>query len=82
VNEFKTLIDTSQDMRNKRVMTYDNLWTLFQPGSIVFSRQEGQETAMTLIDTKYGQDSKANPCFWVRCKFVDWDGTKFGMQKM
>ncbi|KAF1954914.1 P-loop containing nucleoside triphosphate hydrolase protein [Byssothecium circinans] len=82
VDEFKTLIDTSQDMRNKRVMTYDNLWTLFQPGSTVFSRQDGQETAMTLIDTKYGQDAKANPCFWVRCKYVDWDGTKFGTQRM
>ncbi|KAF2644520.1 P-loop containing nucleoside triphosphate hydrolase protein [Massarina eburnea CBS 473.64] len=82
VDEFKTLIDTSQDMRNKRVMTYDSLWTLFQPGSFVFSRQDGQETAMTLIDTKYGQDTKTNPCFWVRCKYVEWDGTKFGTQRM
>lgn len=80
VDEFKTLIDTSQDMKNKRVMTYEDLWTLFQPGAIVFSRQDGQETAMVLTNTRYAQDAKGNPCFWVRCKYVDWDGTKFGTQ--
>lgn len=37
---------------------------------------------MTVQNTKYGQDAKANPCFWVRCKYVDWDGTKFGTQSM
>ncbi|PVI02134.1 P-loop containing nucleoside triphosphate hydrolase protein [Periconia macrospinosa] len=80
VDEFKTLIDTSQDMKNKRVMTYNDLWTLFQPGAVIFSRQDGQETAMTLTNTRYAQDAKGNPCFWVRCKYVDWDGTKFGTQ--
>jgi hypothetical protein len=35
VKEFKTLIDSSQDMKSKRVMTYEHLWTLFQPGSTV-----------------------------------------------
>jgi len=81
VKEFKSLIDRSQDLKNKRVMTYDDLWTLFQPGATIFTRQDGQETAMTLLDTKYGQDCKGNPCFYVRCKFVDWDGTRFGTTK-
>lgn len=81
VKEFKNLIDTSQDMKNKRVMTYDHLWTLFQPGAIIFSKQDGQETAMTLHDTRYGQDCKGNPCFWITGKYVDWDGTRFGTNK-
>ncbi|KAF2677328.1 P-loop containing nucleoside triphosphate hydrolase protein [Lentithecium fluviatile CBS 122367] len=81
IKEFKSLIDRSQDLMNKRVMTYDDLWTLFQPGATIFTRQDGQETAMTLLDTKYGQDCKGNPCFWVRCKYVDWDGTRFGSSK-
>ena len=82
VKEFKTLIDTSQDMKSKRVMTYEHLWTLFQPGTIVFARQDGQETAMTLQETKYGVDANGNPCFWVMCKFIDWDGAKFGTSKL
>lgn len=80
--EFKSLIDTSQDMKSKRVMTYEHLWTLFQPGAILFARQDGQETAMTLQESKYGVDAKGAPCFWLTCKFTDWDGAKWGTSKL
>lgn len=82
MREFKTLLDTSQDMKSKQVMTYDYLWTLFQPGSTVFTRSDGQECAYTLLETKYGADSKGVPCFWMTCRYVDWDGVKFGTQKI
>ncbi|KAL5118601.1 hypothetical protein ACEQ8H_003452 [Pleosporales sp. CAS-2024a] len=81
IKEFKPLIDTSQDMKSKRVMTYEHLWTLFQPGATVFSRQDGQETAMTLMGTRYGQDGNGLPCFWLFCRYVDWDGAKWGTQR-
>ncbi|KAF2748329.1 P-loop containing nucleoside triphosphate hydrolase protein [Sporormia fimetaria CBS 119925] len=80
--EFKTLIETSQDMIAKRVMTYELLWTLFQPGATVFTRTDGQEAAMILQESKYGADHKGNPVYWITCKYVDWDGTKFGIQKI
>jgi hypothetical protein len=82
VKEFKSLIDTSQDMKSKRVMNFDLLWTLYQPGATIFARQDGQETALTLSLTRYGQDSKGVPCFWITGKYIDWDGTKFGTQKL
>lgn len=82
VKEFKSLIDTSQDMKSKRVMTYEHLWTLFQPGATVFARQDGQETALTLVETRYGQTSAGAPCFWLTCKYVDWDGARFGSNKV
>ncbi|OAL45779.1 P-loop containing nucleoside triphosphate hydrolase protein [Pyrenochaeta sp. DS3sAY3a] len=82
VKEFKSMIDTSQDMKSKRVMTFEHLWTMFQPGATVFARQDGQETALSLVDTRYGQDSKGIPSFWLTCKYVDWDGSKFGTNKI
>ncbi|KAF2729930.1 P-loop containing nucleoside triphosphate hydrolase protein [Polyplosphaeria fusca] len=82
IDEFKSLIDQSQDMMSKGVMTFEHLWTMFQPGAIVFSRQDGQETALTLQETKYGVDSKGAICFWLTCKYVDWDGAKFGVNKL
>jgi hypothetical protein len=82
VKEFKPLIEEAQDMKSKRVMTYEHLWTLFQPGAIVFARQDGQETAMTLSESKYGVDAKGAPCFWLTCKYVDWDGSKWGTNKL
>lgn len=80
--EFKELIDISQDMKSKRVMTYEHLWTLFQPSSIVFAQQDGQETAMSLVETHYGVASSGSPCFWLTCRYVDWDGSKFGSNKI
>lgn len=82
VKEFKTLIDTSQDMKSKGVMTWDYLWTLFQPGAEVYTRNDGQEMALILQDTKYAPDSKGIPTFWLTCKYIDWDGTKWGIQKL
>ena len=82
VEEFKDLLDISQDMKNKGVMTYEHLWTLYQPGSVVFTRQDGQETALQLQSTRYGQDAGGNPCFWVVGKFVDWDGSAFGTSQI
>lgn len=82
VKEFKTLIDTSRDMMSKRVMNFDLLWTLYQPGTTVFSRQDGQETALTLNTTRYGLDSKGTPVFWITGRYIDWDGTKFGTQRL
>lgn len=76
--EFKETIESSQDMKANRVMSYEHLWTLFQPGAIIYCRQDGQESAVKLSDTRYGMDDCQRPCFWVRCKYVDWNGTHFG----
>jgi hypothetical protein len=80
--EFKDLIEASQDMKSKGVMTYEYLWTLFQPGAVIYSRQDGQETALKLHETSYGKDRHGNACFWMTCKYVEWDGTRFGTNKM
>ncbi|KAK4971110.1 hypothetical protein LTR66_011517 [Elasticomyces elasticus] len=81
-SEFKNSIDASQDMKLKGVMTYEHLWTLFQPGSLVFSRQEGQDRIFKLHSSKYGTDRDGNPVFWLTCTYVDFDGTKFGTNKL
>ncbi|KAJ9636356.1 hypothetical protein H2201_003521 [Coniosporium apollinis] len=80
--EFKSLTEASQDMKSKGVMTYEHLWTLFQPGALIYTRQDGHETVIKLQETRYGQDNCGNPCFWLICKYNDWDGTKFGTVKL
>jgi hypothetical protein len=54
--EFSDVIDNSQDMMSKGVITFEHLWTIFQPASLVYTRQDGQDTAMKLVSTKYGID--------------------------
>jgi hypothetical protein len=80
--EFRDVIESSQDMMAKGVMTYEYLWTLFQPGSTFYTRQDGQDTALKLVSTRYGTNSHGQPCFWISGKYVDWDGSRFGTSKL
>ncbi|KAK5165851.1 uncharacterized protein LTR77_008774 [Saxophila tyrrhenica] len=80
--EFKDTIDASMDLKSQGVMTYEHLWTLFQPGSLVYSKQQGQDRIFKLMSSRYGQDRNMNPCFWLTCQYVDYDGTRFGTQKL
>lgn len=81
-DEFEDTIESSQDMISQGVITYDLLWTCFQPASLIFAKQDGQETAVKLTSTKYGLDRNGNPVFWVQGKYVDWDGSRWGTNKV
>jgi hypothetical protein len=54
--EFSDVIESSLDMMSKGVMTFEHLWTIFQPASLVYTRQDGQDTALKLVSAKYGID--------------------------
>lgn len=82
VGEFQSLIDDSLDMKAKAVMTFDYLWTLFQPDTLVFSKQDGQERVFRMRSAKYGVDKNDNPIYLLILAYVDYDGTKFGYQTM
>lgn len=81
-NEFKETIESSVDLKMQGVMTYEHLWTLFQPGSYVYSKQQNQDRAFRLHSSKYGQDRNGNPVFWLTCQYVDYDGSRFGTNKL
>ena len=63
-SEFQETIDSSIDMKGQGVMTYDLLWTMFQPGSLIYSKQQNQDRIFRLHASKYGQDRNGNPVFW------------------
>ncbi|GAM83468.1 hypothetical protein ANO11243_014560 [Dothideomycetidae sp. 11243] len=81
VSEFQDLIDSSQDMMAKGVMTYEHVWTLFQPASLIFSKVEGQERVFRLVSGKYGFNKDNKPGFWLMMLFVEYDGSRFGYQR-
>ena len=80
--EFKDTIDSSVDMKTQGVMTYEHLWTLFQPGALVYSKLQNQDRVFRLHKSKYGQDRDGNPVFWLTCQYIDYDGTRFGTNKI
>ncbi|RMY06426.1 hypothetical protein D0867_09168 [Hortaea werneckii] len=80
--EFKETIEASTDLKEKGVMTYEHLWTLFQPSAQVYSRQMSQDRIFKLHSSKYGEDVYGNPVFWLTCQYVEYDGTRWGTNKL
>lgn len=80
--EFKEVIESSKDMMEQGVMTYELLWTLFQPGSHVYARVQGQDRVFRLHSSKYGADRNGNPVYWISAQYIDYDGTRFGSNKL
>jgi hypothetical protein len=80
--EFADIIESSVDMKEKGVITYELLWTLFQPGMLVYSRQQGQDRVFSLSSARYGVDRDNNPVYWLMCEYHDWDGTNFGTNRL
>ncbi|KAK3676674.1 hypothetical protein LTR78_003449 [Recurvomyces mirabilis] len=80
--EFQETIDAATDLKSQGVMTYEHLWTLFQPGSFVYSKQQGQDRIFRLHSSKYGTDRSGNPVYWLACQYTDYDGSRWGTNKL
>lgn len=63
----------------QRPISYEHLWTVFRPGSLVYNRVQGHPRAYKVRGFWYEDDSE--PCLAIRVKFVDYDGEKFGTRK-
>ncbi|KAI0865854.1 P-loop containing nucleoside triphosphate hydrolase protein [Xylaria cubensis] len=68
---------TAKDLVHHNVMTYDFLWSLFPPGALVYSRISDQDCLLEVQITEYDEETK---CYYLECKYVEWDGDQFGWQ--
>ena len=55
------------------VITFCSIWTIFEPGCLVFSIDDGRERLMRLTTGSSGPGS-----YILNCQYVDWDGEQFG----
>lgn len=77
--ELKDAISAKNDLVKNGVITFEFLWTIFEPGSLVFGTDEGKERVYQLHSSQYTTDLKRglqylNLYVWG----VDYDGEKFG----
>lgn len=82
VKEFSGIEESMIDMQRNGVITYEHLWTIFQPNALVFTRYESQDRALRLQSSRYGEDRNKQPVFWLTAVYVDFDGQRWGTQKM
>ncbi|KAI1488658.1 P-loop containing nucleoside triphosphate hydrolase protein [Biscogniauxia mediterranea] len=76
--ELKDVIIAMKDYVKNGVITYEHVWTIFQPGCVVFASRYSKPVAVRLTDGLFIEHPKYGPCFRLKCDRVDWDGSRFG----
>ncbi|PLN84344.1 P-loop containing nucleoside triphosphate hydrolase protein [Aspergillus taichungensis] len=62
------------------VITWEYLWILFEPGTVVVAQLGGALVALETHSTEYGEH-KGTPIFMITCEGIDWSGTDFGRER-
>ncbi|KXJ93320.1 P-loop containing nucleoside triphosphate hydrolase protein [Microdochium bolleyi] len=76
--ELKDTIAAVNDYIKNKVITYEHVWAIFHPGSIISATRYGQPVATQLHQGEYAEHCRFGNCFQLKCERVDWDGTRFG----
>jgi hypothetical protein len=76
--ELKETIAAKDDFIANGVITYEHLWTIFQPGCNIYSVEDCRDYATKFVQASYVEHQKYGPSYQLQCSKVDWDGEKFG----
>jgi hypothetical protein len=69
-------IKDGENLGEQGLVTYEHLWTIFKPGTLVYASRTGQPCVFQLNDYSYvcGQ----NPGLNLNVEYTDYDGNDFG----
>ncbi|KAK3901240.1 ATPase family AAA domain-containing protein 3B [Staphylotrichum tortipilum] len=65
----------------QHAIPYDKLWTLFPPGTIVYSKLLGQNRAFRVAGNYYDM-SELNPALCIQTDYVDFNGDALGTRRL
>jgi hypothetical protein len=80
--ELKDAIAAKNDLVANGVITFEHLWTIFEPGVLVYGIDEGKERVFELQSASYQEDRSGLPYLQLYCRGIDWDGDKFGSSSL
>ncbi|KAF2804787.1 putative AAA family ATPase [Mytilinidion resinicola] len=75
--ELRDTIREKKDLIANGVVTFDSIWTIFEPGSLVYTKEEGHDRIFKLRKGTYG----SNQCgrfYALNVSYIDFDGENFG----
>ncbi|EPE26314.1 P-loop containing nucleoside triphosphate hydrolase [Glarea lozoyensis ATCC 20868] len=75
--EILPYIHTMQDFTKNRVISFTHLWTIFAPGTEVYTKIKGHDCAVRLKSSSYGANMSGE-YFSLECMYIDCDGSNFG----
>jgi len=76
--ELRDIIASKNDYIENKVITFEHLWTIFQPGATIYTREWGRDCGSKFSNGSYADHPKYGPCYYLHSQKVDWDGDKFG----
>jgi hypothetical protein len=76
--ELKETIAAKEDLVANGVVTFSHMWTIFAPGDLVYTVEDGQDRLFELQSADYGVDRRGNSIYNINCYSIDWDGESFG----
>ncbi|OAG06264.1 P-loop containing nucleoside triphosphate hydrolase protein [Paraphaeosphaeria sporulosa] len=79
-SELAGLIREKDDLIAHGVMRFENLWTLFEPGCLVYRKRDGHDRVYKLKSAKI-ENASSGRVYNLECQYVDFDGTNFGYNK-
>jgi hypothetical protein len=78
-NEIQPHIEQAEDLLQNDVISFDYVWTLFEPGSEIYSRVDGQDCLYLLNSGGYqGLPGGTGKSYTLSCRFINTDGASFG----
>lgn len=75
--ELGSLLRQKKDLITHGVMQFKHIWTLFEPGCLIYYKAAEQDRIYKLKSSKLASVG-SRKVFQLECQYVDYDGTQFG----
>ncbi|KAF5625509.1 AAA family ATPase [Fusarium sp. NRRL 25303] len=76
--EIKPRIEQASDLLDNGVISFDYVWTLFEPDVEIYTRIEGSDRMFKLSSGSYSKTPDGTVAYVLSVRFVDTDGDSFG----
>jgi hypothetical protein len=76
--ELKEAIDVQTDLVRNGVITFQHLWTICEPETLIYGEEHGQQRVYQLNYTRYCKTQDGVEYLWLSVWSVDFDGSRFG----
>lgn len=77
-NEITPHIEEAGDLVKNGVISFEYLWSLFEPGTEIYSRVDDKDRLYLLLASRYVDIAPGVRIFTLTCRYVETDGVNFG----
>lgn len=79
--ELKIHLQARDDAEEHGVIPFASIWTIFEPGNLVYWEADGQAVVGRLLQASFTKDMIGSELYSLSCEQVDWNGEIFGFRK-